>query len=86
MAVRVRCFANCERESVSYDIFSHIFLSNFQVPEMVNLDPKYFVDTFRMTPKLFEELLSKVGPMIQKESFHVRESIPAAERLYATLA
>lgn len=39
-----------------------------------------------MTPALFEDLLSKVGPIIQKEEHFVRESIPAAERLYATLA
>ncbi|CAG7819112.1 unnamed protein product [Allacma fusca] len=48
---------------------------------MLRDDPKYFFETFRVTPDLFEDLLTRVGPLIQKRDC-VRESISPAERLY----
>ncbi|KAK3924292.1 Protein ALP1-like [Frankliniella fusca] len=39
----------------------------------------------RMDADMFEELLQKVTPLIQKQSTHLRQSIPAAERLSLTL-
>jgi hypothetical protein len=50
---------------------------------MIKDDPAYFFDTFRMTPKTFEYLLSLVGPELTKTS--QREPLPAAERLQMTL-
>lgn len=38
-----------------------------------------------MDTATFEELLEKVTPLIKKEDTHLRESIPAAERLSLTL-
>ncbi|CAG7818041.1 unnamed protein product, partial [Allacma fusca] len=55
------------------------------IPDMLRDDPKYFFETFRVTPDLFEDLLTRVGPLIQKQDC-VRESISPAERLYVTLA
>lgn len=52
---------------------------------MLREDPGYFVDTFRMTPSGFEELLTLVGPKLEKNNFG-REPLPPAERLLMTLA
>lgn len=38
-----------------------------------------------MDTATFEELLEKVTPLIEKKDTHLRESIPAAERLSLTL-
>jgi len=38
-----------------------------------------------MDTETFEELLEKVTPLIEKKDTHLRESIPAAERLSLTL-
>jgi len=39
----------------------------------------------RMTPNMFEYLLSKVGPFITKMKTNMKKSIPAAARLTMTI-
>ncbi|XP_018406265.1 PREDICTED: uncharacterized protein LOC108771284, partial [Cyphomyrmex costatus] len=48
-------------------------------------DPNRFRRCLRMNTETFEELLEKVSPLIEKKNTHLRESIPAAERLSLTL-
>lgn len=51
---------------------------------MINEDPEFFFETFRMSPVVFEELLATVGPHLQKNS--AREFLCPKERLLATLS
>jgi len=46
---------------------------------MIKDAPAFFFDTFRITPSTFENLLSLIGPKINKISR--REPFPAAERI-----
>ncbi|KAJ8685504.1 hypothetical protein QAD02_021297 [Eretmocerus hayati] len=48
-------------------------------------DPNKYRRCLRMDVNMFEELLQKVTPLIQKRNTHLRESISAAERLSVTL-
>lgn len=48
-------------------------------------DPMCFKTYLRMSPSTFEELLTLVGPDIQKQDTQLREAIPANERLALTL-
>jgi len=41
--------------------------------------------SFRMSPEVFDELLSKVGPRISKLTTQMRKPIPAEVRLCVTL-
>ena len=48
-------------------------------------DPFSYKNFLRMDATCFEELLSKVGPMIEKEDTNMRQAISPAERLALTL-
>ncbi len=55
------------------------------VKELRIHDREYFFRCFRMSPILFEELLSKIAPHIVKEQTRLRDPISAGERLCVTL-
>ena len=48
-------------------------------------DKPSYKNFLRMDEPTFEELLHKVEPLITKQDTHLRDSIPAAERLALTL-
>ncbi|XP_057307667.1 uncharacterized protein LOC130645634 [Hydractinia symbiolongicarpus] len=48
-------------------------------------DREYFFRYLRMSPDRFEHLLSLVGPVIQRQDTHMRESISAEQRLVITI-
>ncbi|KAK3929685.1 Cytochrome P450 11B1, mitochondrial [Frankliniella fusca] len=48
-------------------------------------DPNKYRRCMRMNADLFEYLLTKVTPLIQRRNTHLRESISPAERLSVTL-
>ncbi|KAJ1524651.1 hypothetical protein ONE63_011134 [Megalurothrips usitatus] len=48
-------------------------------------DPNKYRRCMRMNTDLFEDLLQRVTPLIQKQNTHLRESISPAERLSVTL-
>jgi hypothetical protein len=51
----------------------------------LRLDSERFIKYFRMTPDLFDNLLSKVGPLIQKRGSNFRKTLSASQRLAITL-
>jgi hypothetical protein len=51
----------------------------------LRLDSDRFIRYFRMTPDLFDILLSKVGPLIQKQCTNYRMPLTPAQRLSVTL-
>ena len=53
--------------------------------ELASEEPTDFKNWIRMDPKTFNLLLSKVKPRIKRQDTHLRESIPAAQRLALTL-
>lgn len=53
--------------------------------EMKLENDEMFFNYMRMTPNMFDNLLSKVGPLIQKAETNWRTPIPAAARLAMTL-
>ena len=55
------------------------------VQELRQQDPEGHRRYFRMSADEFDEILAKVGPLIAKQDTHLRDSVPAAERLAATL-
>ena len=55
------------------------------VTELKDEDPKSFINFIRMSPGLFEGLLEKVAPFIQKQNTSFRKAIPAGMRLAITL-
>ncbi|KAG1713960.1 Protein ANTAGONIST OF LIKE HETEROCHROMATIN PROTEIN 1 [Nymphon striatum] len=55
------------------------------VREMRLNDNEYYFKFHRMSPTQFDEILSLVGPIIQKQDTHFRSSISAGERLSMTL-
>ncbi|XP_012532152.1 uncharacterized protein LOC105834307 isoform X2 [Monomorium pharaonis] len=48
-------------------------------------DPNKFRRCLRMSVEIFEDLVIKITPLIQKQNTHLRESISPAERLSVTL-
>ena len=55
------------------------------VKELRLQDAEYFFQCFRMSPAIFEELLSLVGMSLKKNDTKMRKSISAAERLSVCL-
>ncbi|XP_067215723.1 uncharacterized protein [Linepithema humile] len=55
------------------------------VSEMILQDDETYFNYMRMTPSMFEYLLSKVGPIITKMETNWRKPIPAAARLSMTI-
>lgn len=53
--------------------------------ELAFEDPERFRRCLRMNTAVFEDLLKKVTPFIQKQNTILRDSIPPAERLSLTL-
>ena len=53
--------------------------------ELRLFDKEYFFRFVRMTPQRFEQLLSLVGPHLQRTTTKMREPISPAERLVLTL-
>ena len=53
--------------------------------ELANEDLEGYISFQRMAPDLFAELLSKVGPIIQKQDTVMRSSISPGARLALTL-
>jgi len=53
--------------------------------EMILQDDETYFNYMRMTPNMFEYLLSKVGPSITKMETNMRKPIPAAARLAMTI-
>jgi hypothetical protein len=53
--------------------------------ELANEDVEGYVAFQRMAPDLFAELLSKVGPIIQRHDTVMRKSISPGARLALTL-
>ena len=58
---------------------------NVLVRELMLADHEYFFRLFRMSPSMFELLLSWVAPLIKKESTQSRQAIFPGKRLYVTL-
>lgn len=54
-----------------------------QIRQMLEDDPEVFFEYFRMTPEVFNELLARVAPLIQKRPQYMY--IPPGERLALTL-
>lgn len=55
------------------------------IAEMRLNDVEGFFGYFRMNPAVFDELLSLVGPSIQKLDTNYRKAITASERLSITI-
>ena len=55
------------------------------VQELREHDPEGHRRYFRMSVVEFDDILKKVEPLITKQVTHLRDPIPAAERLAATL-
>ena len=55
------------------------------VQELRHNDPEGHRRYFRMSVEEFDEVLLKVGPIIEKQQTQFRDPISAAERLAATL-
>lgn len=55
------------------------------VNEMRLQDEETYFNYMRMTPNMFDYILSKVGPLIQKITTNWRVPIPAAARLSMTI-
>ena len=55
------------------------------IQEMRLFDHSSFYKYFHMSPAKFDELLSRVGPIISKRVTRMRESISPGERLAVTL-
>ena len=53
--------------------------------ELANEDVPGYISFQRLAPELFGELLSKVGPLIQRQDTHMRKAISAGARLALTL-
>ena len=53
--------------------------------ELANEDIDGYIAFQRLAPDLFEEILGKVGPLIQKQDTHMRLSISPGARLEITL-
>jgi len=51
----------------------------------LRLDSTRFQQYFRMTPTKFDELLSLVGPLIQREDTSFRKAIEPGQRLAITI-
>ena len=58
---------------------------NTIVRELRLFDREYFFRFLRMSSERFEDLLSRVGPLIKKKKCRSREPISPAERLMVTL-
>lgn len=58
---------------------------NNLVAEMRLTDHETFFNFYRMAPCTFDDLLSKVGPLINNSPNYVREPISSAEKLSITL-
>ena len=55
------------------------------VEDMRSLRHSFFFSTFRMTPSVYDKLLSMVAPKIRKKVTRLRRPISASERLAVTL-
>ncbi|KAF6212246.1 hypothetical protein GE061_012767 [Apolygus lucorum] len=55
------------------------------LPELTASDPKMYMNFVRMSATNFQELLSKISPLIKKQDTTMRESIQPGERLAVTL-
>lgn len=53
--------------------------------ELAISEPQDFKNYLRMNEEIFEELLNHVSRYIGRQDSHLRDSIPARERLVATL-
>ena len=53
--------------------------------ELRLFDKEYFFRSVRMTPQRFKDLLSLVGPYLQRTTTKMREPISPAQRLVLTL-
>ena len=56
-----------------------------QLVRELRLDSDRFYVYFRMSPDLFDDLLSKVGPLLVKRGNNFRETLSPAQRLAITL-
>ncbi|CAB4030052.1 Hypothetical predicted protein [Paramuricea clavata] len=55
------------------------------VKELMLHDQEYFFNCFRMSPTTFEQLLSWIGPLLQRATTKMREPIGPSERLCVCL-
>ena len=58
---------------------------NMLVKDLRLRDELFFFKYFRMSPIIFEELLTWIAPYIQKQETQMREHIPPRERLCVAL-
>lgn len=58
---------------------------NNLIQEMRLSDQESFFNFYRMTPQMFDNLLSIVGPAINHSAVYVRKPLSAAEKLSLTL-
>ena len=55
------------------------------IKDLKLFDQEYFFRQFRMSPSVFELLLSMVGPRLKKTTTNMRDQISPSERLTVTL-
>ena len=55
------------------------------IKDLKLFDQEYFFRRFRMSPSVFELLLSMVGPRLKKTTTNMRDPISPSERLTVTL-
>ncbi|KAK3926080.1 Protein ALP1-like [Frankliniella fusca] len=74
--------ARRKKQGLHHNLFLELMLED---PQKYRRFPLSCYRCLRMSTAMFEELLSKVSPIIQRKDTHLRESISPAERLSVTL-
>ena len=82
-----KCMKRCVRRSWIHDTLkTRQSLGEYhRLVQELRLDSARFKKYFRMSPSVFDELLSMIGPLISKTNTNFRRPIDAGERLAITL-